>query len=315
VRDGRGAYTCALASDASEPSNASEANNPSELDAPWDGPLVVRVLPDSATGGAAIAREVAWHALSAANGFRVPAVLSHMADEPGPAVVTAGGPERSLLECVEHDRVRAPRFVALMGELHARLHELPVGGAPEDTGGGPLDDLAGLLAANGIADGHFAAALESLRPHERAGGPPVVCHGGFQLSAVRLDPAKPSGALVANWSAARLAEREYDVAQTLLTFWSLPYLAAGRVRRRELRAVRDALIESYRSAYESRAPLDADRMRYWEAFHALALSARMAADDGASVSDPWDQTAVVSFRESYRKDLTRRFVGLTRDIR
>jgi hypothetical protein len=53
-------------------------------------------------------------------------------------------------------------------------------------------------------------------------------------------------------------------------------------------------------------------MRYWEAFHALALSARMAADDGASVSDPWDPTAVISFRESYRKDLTRRFVGLTR---
>jgi hypothetical protein len=301
VRDGPGAYTCALAGDASD---APE---------PWDGPLVVRILPDLATGGDAIAREVAWHALVTANGFGVPAVLSHIAGEPGPAVVTAGNPVRSLLECVEHDRARAPRFVALMGDLHARLHALPVDGAPEDAGTGPLDDLAGLLAASGIADGHFAAELESLRPQEPAGGPPVVCHGGFQLSSVRLDPANPAGALVANWSAARLAEREYDVAQTLLTFWSLPYLAAGRARRRALRGVRDALIESYRAAYESRAPLDPDRMRYWEAFHALAWSARMAADDGATVADPWDPTAVISFRESYRKDLTRRFVGLTRE--
>ena len=166
---------------------------------------------------------------------------------------------------------------------------------------------------NGIADGHFAAELESLRSDERGGGPHVVCHGGFQLSAVRLDPGDPAGALVANWSNARLAEREYDVAQTLLTFWSLPYLAAGRARRRALRAVRDALIEGYRSAYESCSPLDPDRMRYWEAFHALAWSARMAADDGAPAADPWDPTAVISFRESYRKDLTRRFVGLTRD--
>jgi hypothetical protein len=307
VRDGPGAYTCALdwgASDATEPS------------APWDGPLVVRILADpasAATGGAAIAREVAWHALVTANGFGVPAVLSHVAEEPGPAVVTAGAPERSLLECVEHDRVRAPRFVTLMGDLHARLHALPVDGAPEGASPGPLDDLAALLAASGIADGHFAAELEMLRPHESGGGPPVVCHGGFQLSSVRLDPADPAGALVANWSAARLAEREYDVAQTLLTFWSLPYLAAGRARRRALRQVRDALIASYRSAYESRAPLDPDRMRYWEAFHALAWSARMAADDGAPAPDPWDPTAVISFRESYRKDLTRRFVGLTRD--
>jgi hypothetical protein len=310
VRDGPGAYTCELAGGAGDAAGAAGPGG-------WDGPLVVRVPPERETGGAAIAREVAWHALGAGNGLRVPDVLSH-ADgndgDVGPALVTARGPERSLLECMGYDREQVPRFVALMGELHARLHELPVGSAPapEGAGAGPLDDLAGLLAASGIAGGHFAAELETLRPYERGGGPPVVCHCGFQLTAIRLDPDDVASALVANWSAARLGEREYDVAQTLLTFWSLPYLAAGRARRQALRTVRDALVEGYRSAYERHAPLDHDRLRYWEAFHALSWSARMAAADGTPASDPWNPAAAISFRESYRKDLTRHFVELTR---
>jgi hypothetical protein len=92
-------------------------------------------------------------------------------------------------------------------------------------------------------------------------------------------------------------------------------MAAGRARRRSLREVRDALVEGYRSAYERHAPLDHDRLRYWEAFHALSWSARMAASDGMPAADPWDPTAAISFRESYRKDLTRRFAGLTRGTR
>lgn len=303
VRDGRGAYICTLAG---------------EAPAPWGAPLVVRVLPDRSSGDVAIAREAAWHALGAANGIGVPAVLAQSPDGPGPAaVVMARGPELSLLECIgDESREDVPRLVAVMGELHARLHGLPTDGVPGGgESGGLLDDLDRLLAASGLAGGHFAAELENLRRDERAGGPAVICHGRFQLSAVRLDPHDPASCVVADWSAAGVGEREYDVAQTMLTFWSLPYLAPGRARRQALRGVRDALIEGYRAAYERHARLDDDRLRYWEAFHALALSVRMATAVGAPVPDPWDPASVITFRDSYRKDLTRRFVSLTRRTR
>lgn len=300
VRDGWGAYRCRLAG---------------EVPGPWRGDVVVRVLPDGEASAAALAREVAWHALGAAHDLGVPVVLAEVPDDPGPAaLVVAGGPERSLLECLgDEARLGVPRLAALMGELHARLHALPPDGAPAVEGPRPLEALAHLLVANGIAGGHFSAELENLRRDERGGGPPVVCHGAFQLTAVRLDPDDPSGTTtVANWSAAGLGEREYDVAHTMLAFWSLPYRAVGRARRQALRAVRDALIAGYRAAYERCAPLDEARLRYWEAFHALSWSARMAAGDGMPASDPWDPSGDVTFRDSYRKDLTRRFVGLTR---
>ncbi|HEY8523611.1 MAG TPA: phosphotransferase [Acidimicrobiales bacterium] len=278
------------------------------------GPLANPTPPTAPTPAAALAHEAAWHALGAAHGLEVPTVVAEVPGDAGPsALVLATGHERSLLECVNESRPSVPRVAALMGDLHARLHALPVDGAPPVAQPRPLDALDDLLVASGIAGGHFSAELDNLRRRQPPPAPPVVCHRRFELTSVRLDPTDPGRtATVVDWSAAGLGEREYDVAHTLMAFWSLPYLAAGRARRRALRTVRDALIDGYRSAYEHRAPLDESRLRFWEAFHALSWSARMAAGDGTSTTDPWDPIGAVTFRDSYRKDLTRRFVGLTR---
>ena len=317
VRDGRYAYTCRLTGAGREAAGAA-------LPPPWDAPVVVRVLPRGRTGAAAVAREVAWHALGAAHGIGVPTVLAcrphtglpercDLPEPPPPAVVLARGPERSLIECMGAGFTARPGLVALMGELHARMHEVPLDAAPEAPDAGPLEELADQLVASGMRGGQFAAELDGLRAGERGRGPgaEVVCHGGYQPAVVRLDPEDAASAVVANWSGARLGEREYDVAATILLLWSVPYMATGRGRRRALTGLRDALIDRYRSGYEALAPLDDERLRFWGAFHALSWAARMAAADGAP-ADPWDPTRLVTFRDSYRKDLTRRFTRLAR---
>jgi hypothetical protein len=118
------------------------------------------------------------------------------------------------------------------------------------------------------------------------------------------------GAVVTNWSSARLAEREYDVALTILMFWSAPYLAPGRGQRKMLKTVREMLIEGYRAAYERHAHLDGERLRYWGAFHALAWQARLATPP-PDRPDPWDPAALVTFPDAYRRDLARRVARLT----
>jgi Phosphotransferase enzyme family len=299
VADGRGAYVCRLAG---EPAR------------PWDGELVVRVCP----GGADVARrEAAWHDLAAAGAVAVPAVLAVGAVAAGAgagsALVLERGPGRTLIECMAANVGRIPELVTLLGELHARIHALPAGGVP--AGGvpavptaSPLDDLDRTLASVPGGD-RFAPQLDVLR-RGAGDGTHVVCHGDFQPSAVRVDPGDVAGAVVTNWSSARLAEREYDVALTILMFWSAPYLAPGRGQRKLLKTVREMLIDGYRAAYERHATLSDERLRHWGAFHALAWQVRMAAPPPAH-PDPWDPTGLVSFPDGYRRDLARRVSRLT----
>jgi aminoglycoside phosphotransferase (APT) family kinase protein len=307
---GPDAYTCRLAGD-----------HP----APWDGPVVVRVHPPG-RGGQALARELAWHRFCAAGGVAVPDVLGvedgearEVAAPDGPAtLVMARGPAQSLIERMGENFTHIPQLIALMGEVQARLHGLPTAGAPPDAGLGPLDDLAARVAAAPDGGDTLAAALGWLTAHDRPGARRVVCHGDFQPSAVRLAGDDLAGAVVVNWSAARLAEPECDVALTQLMFWSAPYLAPGRAQRAMLKSVRDMLVDGYRSAYEAHAGLDETRMRWWAAFHALAWSVRLtAAGSGggpggsAAIPDPWDPVALVEHPDGYRKDLARRLAELT----
>jgi aminoglycoside phosphotransferase (APT) family kinase protein len=270
---GRGAYVCRLAG---------------EQPPPWDGELVVRVRPGGGVDAAdAVRREAAWHELAAAGGVAVPRVLAVRASDAAAdaVLVTERGAGKPLLQCMATNFGLIPDLVSLLGELHARVHALPV---PED---GSLRSVA--------RDGGT-----------RDGGAPVVCHGDFQPSAVRVDPGDIRGAVVTNWSSARLAEREYDVALTMLMFWSAPYLAPGRGQRKMLKTVREMLIEGYRAAYERHAPLDGERLRHWGAFHALAWQARLV-DPPAGRPDPWDPAALVTFPDAYRRDLARRAARLT----
>jgi Phosphotransferase enzyme family len=289
---GRGAYGCRL-----------EPGAPP----PWDGAVVVRV-----TSSAAAAREAAWHGFLAGRGHPVPPVLGVV----DAAVVLGQGPELSLMESLGLNPIAIPQLLRAMAEAHARLHQVPVEGAPPAVAGDePLAALDRVLDATGLA-AEFAPERAWLDDHAPPPGPPAVCHGDLQPAAMRLDGDDTTTAMLVNWSAALVADTEYDVALTLLMFWSAPYLAEGMGQRKMLKTVRDMITDGYRAAYEGAGgsgPLDEDRLRYWGAFHALRWSVALAAADrrGGPV-DAWDPVGLVQHGASYRKDLGRRFARLTR---
>jgi hypothetical protein len=295
---GEGAFACRLGGD---------------LPAPWDDVVLVRL----ATMGD-IRRERDWHAFCRSRGHALPEVLGVVAggsDAAPGAIVMARGPSLSLMEALGRNPAAIPQLLRAMAEVHAGVHALPLEGAP-GSAVAPLDELDRHLDAAGPALGLRAERdwLDRHAPEETA---PVVCHGDVQPSSLRLEAEDPSSAVLVNWSRARVADAEYDIALTLLMFWSAPYLAEGIGQRKMLKTVRDMITDGYRAAYEAspgRGPLDEGRLRYWGAFHALTWSARLSAADAAGgPASPWDPVALVQHTASYRKDLARRFARLTRD--
>jgi Phosphotransferase enzyme family len=303
---GRGAYGCRL-----------EPGAPP----PWDRGVVVRVASPTAA-----AREAAWHAFLAGRGYPVPPVLgvvdladatgSGGASGGGAAIVLGQGPELSLMESLGRNPIAIPQLLRAMAEAHARLHQVPVDGAPAAAAGEePLAALDRDLDATGLA-ADFAPERAWLDGHAPPAGSPAVCHGDLQPAAMRLDGVDTTTSMLVNWSAALVADAEYDVALTLLMFWSAPYLAEGLGQRKMLKTVRDMITDGYRAAYEGAAgsgPLDEDRLRYWGAFHALRWSVALAvADRRGAPADAWDPVGLVQHGAAYRKDLGRRFARLTR---
>lgn len=298
---GPGMYACRLAGAPPSPSR-------------WSDPVLVRV---GATG--AVRREREWHAFCTEREFPVPEVLGLLdtddAKRDRAALVVARGPSLSLMEGLGQSPMAIPALLRSMAELHARLHRVPTDGAPVPADEGPHAELDRALTAAGLG-GRFASERAWLDAHASGPGVPVVCHGDVQPASMRLDGDDPASAQLVNWSRACLAEPEYDVALTLLMFWSAPYLAEGIGQRKMLKTVRDMITEGYRAAYEAAPgsrPLDDLRLRYWGAFHALSWSVRLAAPSAAGGPvDLWDPVALVQHVDSYRKDLARRFSRLTR---
>lgn len=300
---GSGVYGCRLTGGPPSPS-------------PWSDLVLVRVGASRPVG-----RERAWHAFCTERGFPVPEVLGlldgDVVDGEQAALVIARGPSFSLMESLGQNPMAIPTLLRAMAELHARLHRVPTDGAPSpaEPGGRPLAELDGRLGSTRLGE-RFASERSWLDAHAPAPSAPVVCHGDVQPASMRLDADDPGSAQLVNWSRACLAEPEYDVALTLLMFWSAPYLAEGIGQRKMLKTVRDMITDGYLAAYEAAPgtrPLDGDRLRYWGAFHALAWSVRLAAAGAAGGPvDVWDPVALVQHVDSYRKDLARRFSRLTR---
>ncbi len=283
---------------------------------PWDAPVVVRV---GATVAAA-RREAAWAAACSQHGFATPPVLGVVENGDGSAaVVLATGPARTLVEVLGESPMAIPDLLRGMAALHARLRLVPVSAAPPGTPSAAVDPpLAALdraLAGAGVAD-RFAAERAWLDAQAPESGPPVVCHGDFQPASVRLEAGDSGGAVAVDWSSARLADPEYDLALTALMFWSVPYLAEGIAQRKVLKGVREMITDGYRASYEAApaaGPLDDERLRYWGAYHALAWASRLAAAEArGGPADPWDPVVLVHHPASYRKDLARRLARLTR---
>ena len=153
-----------------------------------------------------------------------------------PRVPPAAG--TNLAERMITDMPALPRLLGDFGSLHASLHALPVRScrSPETGSGGaataesPLDDDAAPAVVR---------QREWLDANRPLPGVPAVCHGEFNPAHVVRDGDDGPGVPV-NWTAATVAEAEYDVAATLVGFWSTA-LYGNAVQRRMLKTVRDPL--------------------------------------------------------------------------
>ena len=169
---------------------------------------------------------------------------------------------RDLVEVfgAEPDLV-TPRLRA-MATLQAQLHGVDI----RKVHGIPALDFERVLAA--LPD-ELAGEAAWLRANCPPPGSEVLCHGMLSPLTVRVDTEDPTRLIFRNWSAAVRAEHTYDLAWTLLGFWLAPFFAASRSERRDLLMSRDELATLYRTTYQAISPVTAERLAYWQAFHAV----------------------------------------------
>lgn len=236
----------------------------------WRQPLVLRVKADADRLEEA-QQEADVQGWLADAGFPAPRVLAvHPPGElaPGAVQVMERAPGTMLLDALKARPWTARRSIALLAEVHARLHALPADGFPRSADlldrrlqlthhvTEALDDAAlddGLRRVEAVADRLRAA-------------PPAVCHGDYHPLNVLIDGDRLS---IIDWTDAGIGDRHGDVARTLLLF-DLAAIAAGSgVERAALRVVGPRLGRRYRRTYEQHAPLDPERLALWRPVHLL----------------------------------------------
>jgi aminoglycoside phosphotransferase (APT) family kinase protein len=257
----------------------------------WDASLVLR-----AEGAAAEATvlDAAAHLPCRVPALVAPAVP--VSDDLGGSVLVATWPDGTdFVEIIGRDPDRARDLFQRLARTQAALHDT---GSAQVGPGVPVFDLAAELDALGPAFEAEAGWLRANAP--TPAGEPVLCHGGLTPLVASLeadDDATPF--TVRNWSAAVLAEPELDLGWSLLSFWIAPFFANTRSERRGMIMIRDGLANLFRTGYEAARPVDAERVRYWQAFHAARGAARALADPG-------------SMPDEVGPNLRKRFAKLTR---
>jgi hypothetical protein len=247
-------------------------------------------------------RERAWIEAVRAEGFPAPEPLEGA--DGGGMLVFRRPPGTILAERMIGDVPALPRLLAEFGRLHAALHGLPVPVGPpvaDPVAPAPDPEAAPSLARQ-------RAWLDIERP---PAGPRVVCHGDFTpVHVVRDGDAAPG--VPVNWTAATVAEPEYDVAATAVGFWSTA-LYGNAVQRRLLKLAREPLASAYLSAYREVAPwpLDDGRLRYWQAFHLHRLAAAIDRRLRHGPAGPWDPATHVATPTRSLQDVDRRFREVT----
>jgi aminoglycoside phosphotransferase (APT) family kinase protein len=264
---------------------------------------------------AAVAREASWSA--AVQGADFPAHRPVLVDPDQGVSVFAEPPGMTLTECMLVDMVHVPRFLASLGELHARLHAVPTD-VLTDAGAGGVGAPGPDLLAHRASTDEVRTALADELAWLGANRPPlrdtVACHGELHPAHVYMDPGDTSTALVVNWTAARLAEPELDVAGTTTAFWFSPFYLESAVYRKAMTMARDSVIGAYLDAYRAAAkqPLDDEVLRYWQAWQIAVLASDVAHVVHHGPRDAWDPVVNVIRPERTLADLRDRFQELAR---
>jgi aminoglycoside phosphotransferase (APT) family kinase protein len=253
-----------------------------EADAPTGG-LLARLATDRAD----LDREVAAMEVNREHRCAVPTVRGivelGLDDPAGPrfALVTDPVTDVALPELIGFNLHHSNELLDGFAEHHDAIHRLPV---DHLVAGGAVPVVSARDELDRIDRDRYPAEWAWLDEHVPATATPVLAHGGYQPLAVFGPPpdAWPDhggpgkGLTVVNWCAAVLAEPEYDMAFTLVAFWSAPFFAPNRSERTAIKMIRNTLLNTYKQGYTARRDVDPDRLRFWQAFHALRGLARLA---------------------------------------
>jgi aminoglycoside phosphotransferase (APT) family kinase protein len=248
---------------------------------PWGEPLVLRVY-RSAEQDARARAEAAIQRF--AHGHRYPAV-------PPLAVETSDGmlglpfmiverlPGGTMLERFTRRPWKGPALFGELGRLHARLHALPLEGAPITYARSSidrfLDDLRMVVAEERLDGVEQDVAWIEGHAGDVRDEEPALVHGDFHpLNVVYAGDGTPR---VIDWSDATVGDRHADVARTTTLVWFAQIAASSTLERLALKAVRGPLRRWYLAGYERARPLDRRRLTFWEAAQALRGTVQLMA--------------------------------------
>jgi aminoglycoside phosphotransferase (APT) family kinase protein len=220
-----------------------------------------------------------------------------------------------MLNRVARNPLRAWGYFERMAALHAELHQLDPAGWPLPAEG-PLAER--MLAAvrtdaarfefhdldSGIAwlEEHKGAVM----PEERS-----ICHGDFHPLNILVDGDGRFS--VVDWGGADTGDRHADVANTMIELTLIPTTSLSFAQRAIAAVARRISARRYIDRYRAHLPLDAGRLRYWEALLALRWAFQfslMVRDGSAAYGQKPETTAYV--RQSHIDAFRRHFEKLTR---
>jgi aminoglycoside phosphotransferase (APT) family kinase protein len=266
---------------------------------PWSGTLVAR---DADGDTAAVAHEANWMAAMARAGFPVPPPLT------GPPVLIFQQPAGvTVAEKMVTDLQGIPALMQRFAALHVQLHRMPAPGLP-DAPTDPADELAEATSDPQVAPtvAEEVAWLRQSRPPVKD---PVPCHGVLSPVNVWFDGDRSS---VVGWGKARLADPEFDVANTITGFWAGFIYLDNAIYRRGMKMARDPLVNAYLEAYRqtSPRPLDDFALRYWQVHALTTLAADCTRRELDLITGPDDTAIAIAKPKDHRNEIK----GRIRDL-
>ncbi|MCU1398173.1 MAG: aminoglycoside phosphotransferase [Acidimicrobiales bacterium] len=291
----------------------------------WDGPLVLRVMPDAVVAR----REIAVQRAVGELGFRTPRVLFDGEDDAlggafmvmtkAAGTTPLGGLDLGISGLVGLPRTlrRLPRQLAwVAAELHA-LAVGPVAEAFAASGGVPGTDLRRhqiRAAAQTAADG-FDALDRWFDDHTPAMDPRVASHGDLHPFNLLVDGgndgahdgAHDGDVTVLDWTNANLLPAEFDLGCTAGLLRCAP-IAAPCLLRPVIRRLTAWLAESFVRRYEAARPewsLDPAALAWFEALQhgrclAEVVSARRGLSNIVGASHPFETSADSMLDRTFR---------------
>ena len=246
---------------------------------PWSKPLVLRLISNDQPVSA-IEHETAVYRFLHERAYPVPELLG--SDPSGavlgqPFAIMERAPGRTVHQLALKNPLTAFRLATAFADAHVALHQLPVEGFPnrqvKASVERQIESYRGWLGgteANRETFEWLEARKSAVLPEQ-----PAVTHNNYHPGNAIVDD---EGRLqVIDWAGADVGDRHGDVADALVFMRTEPIRGPGVLRSLARHVGRSVFVRRYLSRYTQQYPLDAQRLRYWEALRALAWKGTVSA--------------------------------------